>query len=115
MLRASAMRVRWEVVPPVGMRDSGATEAAPTLIGSVQRALRLVDIVANSPRPVPVKSLAARTGLTPGTTYNLVRTLVHEGYLVSEPDGLVLGENFPAFRSRSDAGGVFFALSLIHI
>lgn len=109
MPRASAMRVRWEVVPPVGMRDSGATEAAPTLIGSVQRALRLVDIVANSPRPVPVKSLAARTGLTPGTTYNLVRTLVHEGYLVSEPDGLVLGENFPAFRSRSDAGGVFFA------
>lgn len=86
-----------------------ATEAAPTLIGSVQRALRLVDIVANSPRPVPVKTLAARTGLTPGTTYNLVRTLVHEGYLVSEPDGLVLGENFPAFRKQSDAGGVFFA------
>lgn len=86
-----------------------ATEAAPTLIGSVQRALRLVDMVANSPRPVPVKTLAMRTGLTPGTTYNLVRTLVHEGYLVSEPDGLVLGENFPAFRLQSDAGGVFFA------
>lgn len=86
-----------------------ATEAAPTLIGSVQRALRLVDIVANSPRPVPVKTLAARTGLTPGTTYNLVRTLVHEEYLVSEPDGLVLGDNFPAFRTQSDAGGVFFA------
>lgn len=86
-----------------------AAEAAPTLIGSVQRALRLVDIVADSPRPVPVKSLALRTGLTPGTTYNLVRTLVHEGYLVSERDGLVLGENFPAFRSQPDAGGVFLA------
>ncbi|MEV7609594.1 IclR family transcriptional regulator [Microbacterium sp. NPDC089320] len=86
-----------------------AAEAAPTLIGSVQRALRLVDIVADSPRPVAVKALALRTGLTPGTTYNLVRTLVHEGYLVSEPDGLVLGENFPAFRMRPDAGGVFLA------
>lgn len=69
----------------------------PTLIGSVQRALRLVDIVANSPRPLPPKMLAAITGLTPGTTYNLVRTLIHEGYLASEPDGLVLGGRFPTF------------------
>lgn len=86
-----------------------AAEAEPTLIGSVQRALRLVDIVANSPRPLPVKMLAAVTGLTPGTTYNLVRTLVHEGYLSSEPDGLVLGTRFPAFQTEVDARGVFLA------
>lgn len=86
-----------------------APEAEPTLIGSVQRALRLVDIVANSPRPMPVKTLSAVTGLTTGTTYNLVRTLVHEGYLTSEPDGLVLGTRFPAFQSETDARGVFLA------
>lgn len=86
-----------------------AAEAEPTLIGSVQRALRLVDIVANSPRPLPAKMLAAITGLTPGTTYNLVRTLVHEGYLSSEPDGLVLGSRFPAFQTELDARGVFLA------
>ncbi len=86
-----------------------AAEAEPTLIGSVQRALRLVDIVANSPRPLPVKMLAAITGLTPGTTYNLVRTLIHEGYLASEPDGLVLGSRFPAFQHETDARGVFLA------
>lgn len=86
-----------------------AAEAEPTLIGSVQRALRLVDIVANSPRPLPPKMLAAITGLTPGTTYNLVRTLVHEGYLSSEPDGLVLGRRFPAFQQQIDARGVFLA------
>lgn len=86
-----------------------AAEAEPTLIGSVQRALRLVDIVANSPRPLPVKMLAAITGLTPGTTYNLVRTLIHEGYLASEPDGLVLGSRFPAFQQETDARGVFLA------
>lgn len=86
-----------------------AAEAEPTLIGSVQRALRLVDIVANSPRPMPVKTLSALTGLTTGTTYNLVRTLIHEGYLTSEPDGLVLGTRFPAFQSETDARGVFLA------
>ncbi|KQQ68695.1 IclR family transcriptional regulator [Microbacterium sp. Leaf320] len=85
------------------------TEAAPTLIGSVQRALRLVDIVANSARPVSVKGLAALTGLTLGTTYNLVRTLIHEGYLANEPDGLVLGASFPVFRAAPDAGGVLLA------
>lgn len=86
-----------------------ATEAEPTLIGSVQRALRLVDIVANSARPLPVKTLAATTGLTPGTTYNLVRTLIHEGYLANEPDGLVLGTRFPTFRTGIDTRGVFLA------
>ena len=86
-----------------------AAEAEPTLIGSVQRALRLVDIVANSPRPLPVKMLAGITGLTSGTTYNLVRTLIHEGYLASEPDGLVLGSRFPGFHSQVDARGVFLA------
>lgn len=86
-----------------------AAEAEPTLIGSVQRALRLVDIVANSRRPLPPKMLAAITGLTPGTTYNLVRTLVHEGYLSSEPDGLVLGSRFPSFQQQIDSRGVFLA------
>lgn len=86
-----------------------AAEAEPTLIGSVQRALRLVDIVANSPRPLPPKMLSAITGLTPGTTYNLVRTLVHEGYLSSESDGLVLGTRFPAFHQQVDSRGVFLA------
>ncbi|AVL96582.1 IclR family transcriptional regulator [Microbacterium sp. str. 'China'] len=86
-----------------------AAEAEPTLIGSVQRALRLVDIVANSPRPLPAKMLSSITGLTPGTTYNLVRTLVHEGYLSAEPDGLVLGGRFPAFQQEIDSRGVFLA------
>ncbi|MFK3676111.1 IclR family transcriptional regulator [Microbacterium sp. NPDC090218] len=86
-----------------------AAEAEPTLIGSVQRALRLIDIVANSPRPLPAKMLAAITGLTPGTTYNLVRTLIHEGYLSSEPDGLVLGSRFPSFQQQIDSRGVFLA------
>lgn len=79
-----------------------------TLLGSVRRALRLVDVVASEPRPVTPKALARLTGLTLGTTYNIVRTLIHEGYLSQEPDGLVLGPRFPALRPREDQG-VFLA------
>ena len=50
-----------------------------TLISSIQRALKLVDIVANATRPLPVKAIAQLTGLSLGTTYNITRTLVHEG------------------------------------
>ncbi|GAA3900692.1 IclR family transcriptional regulator C-terminal domain-containing protein [Microbacterium invictum] len=78
-----------------------------TLIASVQRALRLVDIVANAPRPVTAKSLAHVAGLTLGTTYNLVRTLLREGYLTAEPDGLVLGSRFLGVPEQSS--GVFVA------
>jgi len=74
-----------------------------TLISSVQRALRVVDIVAGAPRPMPVKAVAHASGLSLGTAYNLTRTLVHEGYLVAEPDGLVLGLRFPSLRD-ADAG-----------
>lgn len=80
----------------------------PTLISSVLRALRLVDIVANAPRPMPTKMLAQTCGLSVGTTYNIVRTLIHEGYLTNEPDGLVLGSRFPSLRP-GDEGGIFLA------
>lgn len=85
------------------------TEHSPTLIASVQRALHLVDRVANATRPVPVKALAQASGFNLGTTYNIVRTLIHEGYLVSEPDGLVLGSRFPSLRPDGDDEGVFLA------
>lgn len=83
-------------------------EPRETLIASVQRALRLVDVVANSPRPMPAKALAHASGMTLGTTYNLVRTLVREGYLAAEPDGLVLGSRFPGLREPAGSG-VFLA------
>src|SRR5690606_209029 len=75
---------------------SSMTERGGTLLGSIQRAITLVDMVANAPRPLPVKALASSAGLSLGTTYNIVRTLVHEGYLAREPDGLVLGKRFPS-------------------
>lgn len=65
-------------------------------------------MVANAARPLPAKALARASGLSSGTTYNIVRTLIHEGYLATEPDGLVLGTRFPTLRPTDDEG-VFLA------
>lgn len=65
----------------------------PTLIGSVQRALHLLDAVGANDRPVPAKLLARQVGLPLPTTYHLLRTLVHEGYLRKLEDGYVLGDH----------------------
>lgn len=81
-----------------------AQHGTSTLITSVRRALELVDLVASSGRPVQVKTLARAAGLSLGTAYNLTRTLVHEGYLAAEPDGLVLGPRFPALRPATTTG-----------
>lgn len=63
----------------------------PTLIASVQRALHLVDEVGAAEQPVSAKSLARRTGLALPTTYHLLQTLVHEGYLDRIDHHYVLG------------------------
>ncbi|MGW0118830.1 IclR family transcriptional regulator [Streptomyces sp. NPDC003327] len=74
--------------------------AAPTLIGSVQRALRLLEAVASHEDGAPAKQLARETGLPLPTTYHLLRTLTHEGYLLREKGVFVLGE-----AARRLAGG----------
>lgn len=67
------------------------TSTSPTLITSVQRALHLLDAVGRRQRPVSAKALAREAGLALPTTYHLLRTLVHEGYLAREDGGYVLG------------------------
>ncbi|MEY9843200.1 IclR family transcriptional regulator [Streptacidiphilus sp. MAP5-3] len=70
-----------------------ATEkAAPTLIGSVQRALRLLEAVALQGDGATAKQLARQAGLPLATTYHLLRTLTHEGYLRRVDGEYVLGE-----------------------
>jgi IclR family acetate operon transcriptional repressor len=75
----------------------------PTLIASVQRALNLVDAVGASDRPMPAKALARRTGQPRPTTYHLLRTLVHEGYLRRVDGGYVLGDRIDALSKPSSA------------
>ncbi|MFG2355074.1 IclR family transcriptional regulator [Streptomyces sp. NPDC048521] len=62
------------------------------MIGSVQRAMRLLETVAAHAYGAPAKQLARETGLALPTTYHLLRTLVHEGYLRREKGLFFLGD-----------------------
>jgi IclR family acetate operon transcriptional repressor len=73
--------------------------ARPTLIASVQRALHLLDEVGAASHPLSAKTLAHRTGLALPTTYHLLQTLVHEGYLTRSDHCYVLGDRILAFAA----------------
>jgi DNA-binding IclR family transcriptional regulator len=89
----SRTRSRPMVVPA---QKRPAPSAAPaqsaTLIGSVQRAMRLLECVAGHEHGAPAKQLARETGLALPTAYHLLRTLVHEGYLRRDKGLFFLGE-----------------------
>ncbi|OAH11797.1 IclR family transcriptional regulator [Streptomyces jeddahensis] len=83
-----------------GPRPSGAQAQAPTLIGSVQRAIRLLEAVAAHDHGAPAKQLARETGLALPTAYHLLRTLAHEGYLHREDGRFVLGDAIERLSSK---------------
>jgi len=78
---------------PVQPRSTASSAPPPpgTLIGSVQRAMRLLESVARHEHGAPAKQLARETGLALPTTYHLLRTLVHEGYLRRDKGLFFLG------------------------
>ena len=83
------------VQPRSAPRTPPAAAAPPpavTLIGSVQRAMRLLECVAEHEHGAPAKQLARETRLALPTAYHLLRTLVHEGYLRREKGLFFLGE-----------------------
>lgn len=80
------------VTVPARTHPGDPGPAAVTLIGSVQRAMRLLETVAARPYGAPAKQLARETGLALPTAYHLLRTLVHEGYLRREKGLFFLGE-----------------------
>jgi DNA-binding IclR family transcriptional regulator len=63
------------------------TTVPTDLIRSVSRALRVLEQVTQASRPLPVKVIARRCGLSLSTTYHLTRTLCYEGYLLRQADG----------------------------
>lgn len=85
--------------PPAQRRSSPAEAHLPpvqqqstTLIGSVQRAMRLLEAVADHEYGAPAKQLAREVGLALPTAYHLLRTLTHEGYLRREKGLFFLGD-----------------------
>ncbi|GAA0672185.1 IclR family transcriptional regulator C-terminal domain-containing protein [Streptomyces thermocarboxydovorans] len=77
---------------PAQPHSPDAPPPAATLIGSVQRAMRLLETVAGHAYGAPAKQLARETGLALPTAYHLLRTLVHEGYLRRDKGLFFLGE-----------------------
>ncbi|MES9525850.1 IclR family transcriptional regulator [Streptomyces capoamus] len=72
----------------------------PTLIGSVQRAFRLLEAVSEHENGAPAKQLARETGLPLATAYHLLRTLVHDGYVRKlEDGGFVLGDRLNSLHT----------------
>ncbi|WP_371481284.1 helix-turn-helix domain-containing protein [Kitasatospora sp. NBC_00315] len=74
---------------PHGPVPEAEGDGTPTLIASAQRALRLLRAAARYPKGATAKQLARDTGLALGTTYHLLRTLVHDRYL-ERADGYYL-------------------------
>ncbi len=68
----------------------------------MQRALRLLEAVGAHGDGAPAKQLAREAGLPLPTTYHLLRTLTHEGYLRRESGVFVLG----AAAGRLAGGGL---------
>jgi DNA-binding IclR family transcriptional regulator len=78
--------------PPVQRTPSLRESHATTLIGSVQRAMRLLECVADREYGATAKQLARETQLALPTTYHLLRTLTHEGYLRRDKGMFFLGD-----------------------
>jgi IclR family transcriptional regulator, acetate operon repressor len=85
-----------------------AEHGGPTLIRSVQRALRLIEIVGEREGRATAKEIARATGLPLATTYHLLRTCTHEGWLQRLDDGTyVLGHRLDSVHRRGrDAAGI---------
>ncbi|MFY1677820.1 IclR family transcriptional regulator [Streptomyces sp. WMMC905] len=66
----------------------------------MQRAMRLLERVAEHPCGAPAKQLARETGLALPTAYHLLRTLAHEGYLRRDKGLFFLGEAVERLTSR---------------
>lgn len=71
-------------------------------LGSVHRALRVLEVVADAGDGVTAKAIARRLEYNLSTTYHLLTSLVTDGYLVRlEPSrGFGLGPKLPALHDR---------------
>ncbi|MEU8887408.1 helix-turn-helix domain-containing protein [Streptomyces sp. NPDC048442] len=101
---APAVPASAPAAPGAGSGSTPTSTPAPTLIGSVQRALRLLEAVSDHADGAPAKQLAREAGLPLPTAYHLLRTLTHEGYLRREQGVFVLGAAAGRL-GREGAGG----------
>ncbi|GAB2762881.1 IclR family transcriptional regulator C-terminal domain-containing protein [Salinifilum aidingensis] len=66
------------------------------VLQSVDRALRVLEAIAEAPGGLSAKRIAADLGLTLSTTYHLLATLIHAGHVVHLSDQHVYGLGYKA-------------------
>ncbi|WP_277744988.1 IclR family transcriptional regulator [Streptomyces sp. LX-29] len=76
-----------------------ATPATPSAgPQSVDRALELLDVIAEAPDPVSAKALARRAGCALSTVYHLLGPLTARGLVVRTSAGYALGHRIPTLH-----------------
>ncbi len=71
------------------IRPSSAIPSRGSRIQSVQRALRILELLAQHPVGLSAKQVSLRLGLHLSTVYHLLNTLADAGYVVKDPDTLL--------------------------
>jgi DNA-binding IclR family transcriptional regulator len=94
--------------------DQSVDGAVPKgLIVSAQRALRIMEVVAESGDGITAKAIARRADLRLSTAYQLINTLVHDGYLVRLANAHGFGLGYKLFELQCHAGAELYALPSI--
>jgi DNA-binding IclR family transcriptional regulator len=102
--RTGGMRAR-ALGDAIGVR--GPQPEPRDVLTSVSRALAVLEAIAASPQPIPAKAVARQLGISLGTSYHVLHTLEHAGYVVRLGQGRFgLGSKVPAlyhlFREQLD-------------
>lgn len=63
-------------------------EAKPSSIQVIERMMTLLDALAEHPDPVPLKQLAADTGLHPSTAHRILAAMAHSGFVERGENGV---------------------------
>jgi len=95
---------------------NAATAKRKPLIQSVERALDILDLLAESGHRMRSADIAGELGLNPTTTHNLVRTLYRRGYLIQNDDAsYYLGPQSYIIGTMSNVWDSLRQVSLPHL
>src|ERR1700676_5055294 len=61
--------------------DQSSTKSQAGMVGSIVHALRILRHLARSPQAHGVTAIAREVGISPSSAFNIVKTLVAEGFL----------------------------------
>lgn len=93
--------------------DQSLVGSAKGLIASAQRALRILEVVAAAGDGITAKAIARRTDLRLSTAYQLINTLVHDGYLVRLNNARGFGLGYKLFELQRNTDTTLHALPMV--